>query len=101
MAPVSSAVGFLGLQMYSQTAQDARQFVVRRFWGPFGFQMHLLGAKLDPFRILKMQCGTYVLRRLVFRPFNVLKNSTGSSPICCSAVLGPFGVPNASFRGQT
>ena len=100
-APMSSAVWFLGLQMYSKTAQDARQFFVRRFWGPFGFQMHLLGVKLDPFRTLKVQWGTYALRRLVFRPSNVLKNSTGRSPICCSAVLGPFWVPNAPFRGQT
>ena len=77
--------------MYSKTAQDARQFFVRRFWGPCGFQMHLLGIKLDPFRTLKVQCGTYVLRRLFFRPSNVLKNSTGRSPIFCSAVLASLG----------
>ncbi len=87
--------------MYSKTEQDARQFFVRRFWDPFGFQMHLLGVKLDPFRTLKVQWGTYVLRRVVFVPSNVFKNSTGRSPIFCSAVLGPFWVPNAPFRGQT
>ena len=98
---MSSAVGFLCLQMYSKTAQDARQFFVRRFWGPFGFQMHLLGVKLDPFRTLKVQWGTYVLRRLVFRPSNVFKNSTGRSPIFCSAVLaslGPFLGPNVHLK---
>ena len=87
--------------MCSNTAQDARQFVVRQFWGPFGVQMHLLGVKLDSFRTLKEQWGTYVLRRLVFVPSNVFENSTGRSPIFCSAVLGTFWVPNAPFRGQT
>jgi hypothetical protein len=98
---MSFAVGFLCLQMYSKTAQDARQFFVRRFWSPFGFQMRLLGIKLDPFRTLKEQWGAYVLRRLVFVPSHVFENSTRRLPIFCSAVLGPFWVPNAPFRGQT
>ena len=88
---MSSAVWFLCLQMYSKTAQDARQFFVRRFWGPFGFQMHLLGIKLDPFRTLKKQWGTCVLRRLVFRPSNVFENSTGCSPIFFRRFFAPLG----------
>ncbi len=38
-----------------------------------------------------MQCGTYVFRRLVFRPSNVFKNNTGRSQILCSAVLASLG----------
>ena len=91
----------LPLDFRAKPAQDARQFFVRRFWGPFGFQMHLLGVKLDPFRTLKEQWGTCVLRRRVFRASNVFENGTGRSPIFCSAVLGPFWVPNAPVRGQT
>ena len=29
---------------------------------PFRSQMHLLGVKLDPFRTLKVQCGTYDIK---------------------------------------
>ena len=104
---VSSAAGVgsrsvrYRLIFVQKTAQDARQFVVRRFWVLFGFQMHLLGVKLDSFRTLKVQWGTYVLRRLVFRPSHVFKNSTGRSPILCSAVLaslGPFLGPNMHLK---
>ena len=61
--PVSSAAGVgsrsvrYRLIFVQKTAQDARQFVVRRFWGPFGFQMHLSGSELDPFKTLKVQWG--------------------------------------------
>ena len=85
----------LPLDFRAKTAQDARQFCVRRFWGPFGFQIDVLGVKLDPFRtLLKVQWGTCVLRRRVFRSSNVYENRTGRSPIFGSAVLGPFWVPN-------
>ncbi len=99
-----SSVGFLGLQMCSKTAQDARQFVVRRFWGPFGFQMHLLGVTLESFRTLKEQRGTYVLRRRVFVPSNVFENNTGCSPVFGSAVLaslGPFLGPSLQLKRKT
>jgi hypothetical protein len=62
--------------------------------GPFWVPNDLLGVKLEPFRNVKVQWGTYVLRRLVLRPSHVIKNSTGRSPIFGLAVLGPFWVPN-------
>ena len=54
---VNDRIVQLGRQMCSKTAQDARQFFVRRFLAPLGFQMHLSGCELDPFRTLKVQWG--------------------------------------------
>ena len=54
---VNDRIVQLGRQMCSKTAQDARQFFVRRFLAPLGFQMHLSGCELDPFRTIKVQWG--------------------------------------------
>jgi hypothetical protein len=49
---------FCAFKCIQKTAQDARQFVGWRLWGPFGFRIPLLRTKLDPFRTLKVQWGT-------------------------------------------
>ncbi len=78
--PVSSAAGvgsrsvrYRWIFVLKQNRTPAN-FCVRQFWGPFGFQLHLLGVKLDPFKTLKIQWGTW---RPAPKPFRCAPRSPG------------------------